>query len=251
MEPNEKSANSQFSAGAGFQTNGDARFVSQNIRDIGSQFKAKMSRTENSSAPSREGFAFEYLDAMEQQINLSGKYKVEVPDVNGKNSPDIQIKSRTSGKVIQEQQLKLNSRPADNAAKSGAYGEQEIRTLREQARKPTNSKVKESNISTSEVSKRAKSPNQATNNYQFKAAMAEISNAAAIGAITGAVAATLISGLEHFLAVERGEIEMDKAIAVVFLNAVEGAAIGGVSSGALAAIPGFIPALVPVLSLTG
>lgn len=249
MESNEKSANSQFSAGAGFQANGDARFVSQTVRDIGSQFKAKMSRTVNSSTPSREGFAFEYLDAMDQQISLGGKYKVEVPGVNGKNSPDIQIKSRTSSNVVQEQQLKLNSRPADSAAKSGVYGKQEIRTPKGQTRKPTNSKVKESNVSTSEVSKGAKSPNQATSNYQFKAAMAEISNAAATGAITGAIAATLISGLEHFLAVERGEIEMDQAIAAVFLNAVEGAAIGAVGSGAFAAIPAFIPALVPILSV--
>jgi hypothetical protein len=249
MKSNEKSADSQFSAGAGFQANGDARFVSQNVRDIGSQFKAKMSRTVNSSAPSREGFAFEYLDAMDQQINLGGKYKVEVPGVNGKNSPDIQIKFRSSGNVVQEQQLKLNSRPADNAAKSGAYGQQEIRTPKGQTRKPTNPNVKESNVSTSEVSRGAKNPNAISSNYQFKAAMAEISNAAALGAITGGVAATLISGLEHFLAVERGEIEINQAITAVFLNTVEGTVVGAVSSGAFAAIPAFIPALVPVLSV--
>jgi len=249
MESNEKSANSQFSVGVGFQTNGDVRFGSQNIRDISSKFKAKMSRTANSSTPSREGFAFEYLDAMDQQINLGGKYKIEVPSVNGKNSPDIQIKSRTSSKAVQEQQLKLNSRPADNAAKSGAYGKQEIRTPKGQTRKPTNSKVKESNVSTSEVSQGAKSPNRTASDYQLKAAMAEISNAAAIGAITGAIAAALISGLEHFLAVERGEIEMDQAIAAVFLNTIEGTVVGAVSSGAFAAIPAFIPALIPVLSV--
>ncbi len=249
MEDNEKSVTSQFSAAISFQANGDARFASQNVQSIGSQFKAKMSRAANSSVPSREGFAFEYLDAMEQQIHLGGKYKVEVPSVNGKNSPDIQIKSRASGKVIQEQQLKLNSRPADNAAKSGAYGKQEVRTPRGQARKATNPKIKESNISTSEVSRGAKSPHQAVNGYQFKAAMAEIGNAAAVGAITGAATATLISGLEHFLAVERGEMEINKAIAAVFLNAVEGAAVGAVSSGAFAAIPFFIPALIPVLNI--
>lgn len=249
MKSNEESANSQFSAGAGFQANGDARFASKNVRDIGSHFKAKMSRTVDSSAPSREGFAFEYLDAMDQQINLGGKYEVKALGVNGKNSPDIQIKSRSSGNVVQEQQLKLNSRPADNAAKSGAYGRQDIRIPKGQTRKSTNPNVKESNVSTSEVSRGAKNPNQATSNYQFKAAMAEISNAAAIGAITGAVAATLISGLEHFLAVERGEMEMDQAITAVFLNTVEGTVIGGVSSGAFAAIPAFIPALVPVLSV--
>src|SRR5689334_7170224 len=151
MENQEKSANSQFSAGAGFQANGDPRFVSQNVRDIGSQFKAKMSRTANSPTSSREGFAFEYLDAIDQQIDLGGRYKVEVPDINAKNSSDILIKSRTSGNVVKEQQLKLNSRPADNAAKSGAYGKQEIRTPKGQTRKPTNYKVKESNISNSEV----------------------------------------------------------------------------------------------------
>lgn len=247
MEANEKSASSQFSAGASFQANGDAQFVSQNTRNIGSQFKVKMFRTANASIRSREGFAFEYIDAMDQQINLGGKYKVEVPGVNAKNSSDIQIKSR-SGKVIQEQQHKLNARVADNAAKGGAYGEQKVRTPKGQARKPTNSKVKESNVSTSEVSQGTKNPNQASSNYQFKAAMAEIGNAAAAGAITGAVAATLISGLEHFLAVERDEMEMDQAIAAVFLNAVEGAAIGAVSSGAFAAIA-LIPALIPVLNI--
>lgn len=248
MESNERSATSQFSAGVGFQANGDARSVSQSVRDIGSQFKAKMSRTANSSAPSREGFAFEYLDAMDQQINLGGKYKVEVAGVNGKNSPDIQIKSRTSGNVVQEQQLKLNSRPADNAARSRAYGKQEIRTPKGQTRKPTNPNVQESNVSASEVSRGAKNPGQATSNYQFKAAMAEIGSAVATGAITGAVSATLISGLEHFLAVERGEMEMDQAIAAVFLNAVEGAGVGGVSSGAFAAIA-FIPPLIPILNV--
>lgn len=249
MEADEKSFNSQFSMGAGFQANGDARFVSQNVRDIGSQFKTKMFRTANSSISSREGFAFEYLDAMDQQLNLGGKYKVEVPSVNGKNSPDIKIKSRTSGQVIQEQQLKLSSCPADNAAKNGAYGKQKIRTPKGQNRTPTNSKVEEANVSTSEVSRGAKSPNQATSNYEFKAAMAEISNAAATGAITGAIAAILISGLEHFLAVERSELELDKAIAAVFLNALEGAAIGAGSSSVFAAIPAFVPALIPVLNI--
>jgi len=248
MEANEKSANSQFSAGAGFQANGDSRFVSQNVQDIGSRFKVKMSRTANSSAPSREGFAFEYLDAMDQQINLGGKYKIEVPGVNGKNSPDIQIKSRTSGNVVKEQQLKLNSRPADNAAKNGAYGKQEIRTPKGQEQKPKNPKVKESNVSASEVNKGVNNPDQTKSSYQFKAAMAEIGNAAAMGAITGAIAATLISGLEHFSAVERGEMEINQAIVAIFLDALEGAAIGGVSSAAFAAIPAFIPALVPILN---
>jgi hypothetical protein len=249
MKTNEKSANSQFSAGVSFQANGDARFVSQNVRDIGSQFKAKMSRIANSPASSREGFAYEYIDAIDQQINLGGGYKVEVPDINGKNSPDILIKSRTSGNVVKEQQLKLNSRTADNAANSGAYGKQEIRTPKGQTRKPTNSKVKESNVSSSEVSKGAKNPNQANSKYQFKAAMAEIGNAAAIGAITGAVAATLMSALVHFFAVERGEMEIDEAIAAVFLNTFEGAVIGSASGGLFAAIPAFIPALIPVLNI--
>ncbi|OKH31547.1 hypothetical protein NIES2119_28490 [[Phormidium ambiguum] IAM M-71] len=249
MKNKEKSANSQFSAGVSFQANGDARFVSQNVRDIGSQFQAKMSRMANSPASSREGFAFEYLDAIDQQINLGGRYKVDVPDINGKNSPDILIKSRSSGNVVKEQQLKLNSRTADNAANSGSYGKQEIRTPKEQARNPTNSKVKESNVSTSEVSKGAKNPHQANSNYQFKAAMAEIANAAAIGAITGAVAATLMSSLAHFLAVERGEMEIDDAIAAVFLNTIEGAVIGSASGGLFAAIPAFIPALIPVLNI--
>ncbi|HEY9699066.1 MAG TPA: hypothetical protein V6D10_17530 [Trichocoleus sp.] len=78
--------------------------------------------------------------------------------------------------------------------------------------------------------------------------MAEIGNGAATGAITGAVAAILISALEHFLAVERDEKSLDQAIVAVFLNAIEGAVIGAVSGGAFAAIPAFIPALVPILS---
>lgn len=249
MEAKEKIANAQFSAGVGFQVNGDARFVSENIRDIGSQFKVKTTRIKNSPIRSREGFAFEYLDAMDQQINLGGKYNIEVPGVNGKNSPDIQVRSRTSGKIIQEQQLKLNSRTADNAARNGTYGSQEVRTPKGQSRGPTNSNVTESNVSTSEVSQAAKNPGQAVSNYQFKAALSEISNAAAVGALTGAVAATLISGLEHFLAVERGEIEMNQAIVTVFLNALNGASIGAVSSGAFAAIPAFMPALIPVLNI--
>lgn len=248
MEPNEQSANSQFSAGVSFQANGDAQFVSQNVRDISSKFRMKMARTAKSPIRSREGYAFEYLDAMNQQISLGGKYKVDVPAINGKNSPDIQIKSRASGKVIQEQQLKINPATADNAANSGVYGKQEIRTPKNQTRTPTNSKVRESNVSAAEVSKGTRNPNQATSGYQFKAAMAEISNATAVGAITGAVAATLISGLQHFLAVERGEIVMDEAIAAVFLNAVEGAAIGGASSAAFATLA-LIPALIPVLNV--
>ena len=106
-----------------------------------------------------------------------------------------------------------------------------------------------SNVSASDVHKGANNPNQAVNHYQLKAAIAEITNAAAIGAITGAVAAVLISGLEHFLAVERGEMELDQAIAAVFLNTVEGAVIGGLSSAAFAAIPAFVPALIPVLNI--
>lgn len=249
METHEKSTNPQFSMGVGFQVNGDARFGSQNIRDIGSQFKAKMSQTANSSTLSREGFAFEYLDAMDQQLDMGGTYKVEVCNINSKNSPDIQIKNRHSKEVIREQQLKTNPSSADRAANSSAYKEQEIRTPKGQTQKPRNPKVEESNVSTSEVSQGAKNPAQATSNYQFKAAMAEISNAAVTGAITGAIAATLISGLEHFLAVERGEIELDQAIAAVFMRAVEGATMGAVSSGAFAAIPAFIPALIPVLSI--
>lgn len=249
MESNEKAARAYFSTGTGFQFNGNARFASESVRNIGSQLKAKMSRMPNASPASREGFAFEYLDGMDQQIHLGGKYKVEVPSLNGKNSPDIQIKSRASGKVIQEQQLKLNSRVADNAARSEVYGNQEIRTPKGQSHKATNSNVKESNVSAAKASKGAKNPNQAASNYQFKAAIAEIGNAAAKGAIAGAVAATLISGLEHFLAVERGEMEINEAIVAVFLNAVEGACIGGVSSAGFAAIPAFFPALIPVLNV--
>ena len=249
MNSNERSANSQFAAGVSSQANGNARFVSQNIRDIGSQFKAKMTRTANSQFGSRKGYAFEFLDAMDQQINLGGKHQVDVLGVNGKNSPDIQIISRSSGQVIQEQQLKINSATADKAAGSGVYGQQEIVTPKGQTRRPTNSKVRESNVSRSEVSQATKNPNQATSGYQFKAAIAEISNAAATGAIVGATAAILISGLEHFLAVERGEMSMDEAIAAVFINAVEGAVVGGVSGGAFAAMPAFIPALIPILNV--
>ncbi|WP_055075144.1 hypothetical protein [Pseudanabaena sp. 'Roaring Creek'] len=248
MTDNEQSANSNFAAGFGFQSNGDARFVSEKVRYISSKFKAKMSRIAKTSLESREGIAFEYLDAMDQAINLGGKYEVNVLGVNAKNSPDVSIKDRRSG-FNQEQQHKRSSVKADKAAKSGDYGKQEIRTPKGQTKQPKNSKVKESNVSASEVNKGTNNPNHAASNYQFKAAMAEISNAAAMGAITGVIAATLISGLEHFLAVERGEIEIDQAIVAVFLDALEGAFIGGLSSAAFAAIPAFIPALVPVLNI--
>ena len=249
MTNNEQSANSNFSAGFGCQANRDARFVADNIRYIVSKFKSKMSEQANSPAPFRDGFAFEYLDAMDQQLNLGGKQKVEVSDVRFKNSTDVLIKDRVSGKVIKEQQLKLGLDEAHKAAKSGDYGKQEIRTPKGQTKQPKNARVKESNVSGSEVNKGANNPTQTANSYQFKAAMAEISNAAAMGAITGAIAATLISGLEHFLAVERNEMEIDQAISAVFLDVVEGAVIGGVSSGLFATIPAFIPALVPVLNI--
>ena len=249
MNSDEQSANSQFAAGVSSQANENARFVSQNIRDIGSQFKAKMTRTANSKVWFQKGYAFEFLDAMDQQINLGGKHQVDVLGVNGKNSPDIQIISRSSGQVIQEQQLKINSATADKAAGSGVYGQQEIATPKGQPRNATNAKVRESNVSSSEVSQGTKSPNHATSRYQLKAAIAEIGSAAAKGAIVGATAAILISGLEHFLAVERGEMSMDEAIAAVFINAVEGAVVGGVSGGAFAAMPAFIPALIPILNV--
>jgi hypothetical protein len=248
MTTNEQSANSEFSAGFGFQANGDARFASQNIRDLAPKFKAKMSRIAKTSLESKEGIAFEYFDAMDQAINLGGKYEVDVLGVNTKNSPDVVIKNRSSG-IKQEQQHKRSSFKADQAAKSGDYGKQEIRTPKGQPKQPKNAKVKESNVSASEVNKGTNNPNHAASNYQFKAAMAEISNAAAMGAITGAIAATFISALEHFLAVERGEMEIDQAIVAVFLDALEGAAIGGLSSAAFAAIPAFIPALVPILNI--
>jgi hypothetical protein len=249
MASNEDSAKANVSTGIGFQANEGARFVSGNVRDIATQFKVKMARIAKVSQSAQEGFAFEYLDAIDQQINLGGKYKVEVPNVNGKKSSDIHIKSRSSGETIHEQQLKRSYSASDNAAKSGAYGEQEIRTPKGQTQKPKNPNVKESNVSASDVNKGANNPSQTANHYQFKAAIVEITNAAAIGAITGAVAASLISGLEHFLAVERGEMEIDQAIIAVFLDTIEGAVIGGLSSAAFAAIPAFIPALIPVLTI--
>ncbi|HEY9688513.1 MAG TPA: hypothetical protein V6D46_00860 [Coleofasciculaceae cyanobacterium] len=186
---------------------------------------------------------------MNQQLNLGGRYRVEVPNITGKNSPDIRVRVRSSGKVIQEQQLKVRSRLADNAATSKAYGKQEIRTPKGQARQSTNPTVRESNVSAAEVSRGASNPTQAVRSYQFKAAIAEISHAAAVGAITGAVAALLISGLEHFLAVERGEMEIDQAIAAVFFDTLQGLLVGAASGAAFAAIPIFFPALIPILSI--
>lgn len=249
MKSRRRSANSQLAVALGFYANADAKFASQAIRNTGSQFKFKMSQQASVPQPWREGFAFEYLDAMRQQIDLGGKYQVEVLDVTGKNSPDIRIKSRTSGKVLKEQQLKRGSSLADKSVESAAYGKQEIRTPREQTQKPKNPGVKESNVSASEVNRGANNPSQAVRDYQFKAAMAEISSAAATGAITGAVASGLLSGLEHFLAVERGELELDEAIAAVFLDTLEGAVVGAISGGAFAALAAFIPALIPVLNI--
>lgn len=196
MTNNEQSANSAFPTGFGFQANGDARFVSQKVRDLVFNLKAKMSEQANSPKPFREGFAFEYLDGIDQQIDLGGKFEVDVLGVSTKNSPDIVIKNKVSG-VTQEQCLKYGASKADQVAKRGDYGSQEIRTPKGQTQKPKNPKVNESNVSRSEVSKGANNPNQTANSYQFKAAMAEISNAAAMGAITGTIAATLISGLDH------------------------------------------------------
>jgi hypothetical protein len=249
MNSEDQAASSSVASSSSYYANGTARFASQNVRDIGSQFQAKMSPKSNNPQPCKEGFAFEYLDAMDQQTRLGGKYKVEVPDLNSKNSPDIRIKSRVSGKVIQEQQLKRSAQSADRATKSGVYGEQEIRTPHSQGKQPQNSNVKESNVSASEVTKGANNPQQAVHEHQFKAAIAEISNAAAIGAITGAVASSLMSGLEHFLAVERGEIELSEAVTSVFLDTLQGAVLGGTASAAFAALPAFIPALIPVLNI--
>jgi hypothetical protein len=241
MATNEDSAKANVSAGIGFQANGDARFASGNVREIASQFKAKMSRFAEVT-DSAKGSAFEFLDAMDQAVNLGGQQEVKVHGVNTKNSPDVSVGERL-------QQHKFNSRKADQAARSGNYGKQEVRTPKDQPRAPKNPNVKESNVSASDVNKGANNPSQTANHYQFKAAIAEITNAAAIGAITGAVAASLISGLEHFLAVERGEMEIDQAIIAVFLDTIEGAVIGGLSSAAFAAIPAFIPALIPVLTI--
>ncbi|BAU14557.1 hypothetical protein LEP3755_51060 [Leptolyngbya sp. NIES-3755] len=249
MEDDKQLGNACFSSGASFQANGDARFVSENVRNIGSQFQAKMTQMQNSPSHLSEGFAFEYLDAMDQQITLGGSQQVEVLGVTGKNSPDIQITSRKTSEVIRQQQQKRSARLADNAAKSRVYGEQEVRTPKGQTQKPTNPEVKESNVSASKVGEAAKNPAKAINEYKFKAAIAEVRNAAITGAITGAVASALLSGLEHFLAVERGEIEIDKAIAGVFLNTVQGAVFGGASAGGFTAITVSFPAVIPVLNV--
>ncbi len=208
-----------------------------------------MARLAKSPTRSREGFAFEYLDALDQQLHLGSRYRVEVPSVTGKNSPDIRVRARSSGKVVQEQQLKVNSQEAGRAANSQVYGKQEVRTPKGQAHQSTNSHVRKSNVSEAEVSKGASNPNQAIRSYQFKAAIAEISSAAAAGAITGAVAALLISGLEHFLAVERGEMEIDQAIAAVFFDTLQGTFAGAASGAVFAAIPAFFPALIPILNI--
>jgi hypothetical protein len=47
---------------------------------------------------------------------------------------------------------------------------------------------------------------------------------------------------------EQGQRQAE-AIAAVFWNTLEGAPIGGLSSSAFAAIPAFLPALIPVLSV--
>jgi len=249
MKFNRKSAKSLLSAGLGFQASEGARLTSQSIRAIGSQFRVKMAQQAKSPMRFRKGFAFEYLDALDQQLHLGSRYGVEVPNITGKNSPDIRVRVRSSGKVVQEQQLKVNSQDAGHAASSQVYGKQEVRTPKGQAHQSTNPHVRESNVSAAEVSRGASNPTQAVRSYQFKAAIAEISHAAAAGAITGAVAALLISGLEHFLAVERGEMEIDQAIAAVFFDALQGLLMGAASGAAFAAIPIFFPALIPILNI--
>lgn len=240
---------SELFMGTSFHFNGNARFVSQNIRDLGGKFQIKMMEQANGHIPCREGFAFEYLDAMDQQLHLGGKVQVDVLGVNGKNSPDIQIRHRPSGNVIGEQQHKRSARLADKAAKSGKYGQQDVKTPKQQAPGPKNPKVQESNVSAEQVTEGAKRPLKAIREYRIKSAIAEIGHAAATGAIAGGVVAILLSGLTHLLAVERGEMELDQAIAATLLNAVEGAFTGGLSSAGFAAIPAFFPALIPVLQI--
>ncbi|MEP0898133.1 hypothetical protein NDI36_27060 [Leptolyngbya boryana FACHB-1624] len=249
MDEQQSVKRSDFFMGTSFYLNGNARFVSQNIRDLGSKFQIKMVEQSNSPIACREGFAFEFLDAMDQQFHLGGKVQVDVLGINGKNSPDIQIRDRFSGNVIREQQHKRSAGLADNAAKSGAYGNQEIRTPKQQAQSPKNSNVQESNVSAQQVSEGAKRPLKAIRQYQIKSAIVEVSHAAATGAVAGGTVAILLSGLTHFLAVERGEIELDQAIVATFLSGLEGALTGGVSSAAFAAIPAFLPVLVPVLHI--
>lgn len=102
MKPDEQSANSQFAAGVSFQANENARFVSQNIRDIGSQFKAKMTRTANSQFGSRRGYAFEFLDAMDQQsiweANTRSMFSVSMARtlLIFKLDPDLLVRSSKS-----------------------------------------------------------------------------------------------------------------------------------------------------------
>jgi hypothetical protein len=235
--------------GTSFHLNRNARFVSQNIRDLGGKFQIKMMEQTNAPIPCREGFAFEYLDAMDQQLHWGGEVQVDVLGVNGKNSPDIQIRDRFSGKLIREQQHKRSAGLADNAAKSGRYGDQNIRTPKQQAQPSKNPKVQESNVSAKQVSEGAKRPLKAIREYQVKSAIAEIGHAAATGAIAGGTVAVLLSGLTHLLAVERGEMELDQAIIATFLNGLEGALTGGASSAAFASIPAFFPALIPVLQI--
>lgn len=249
MEKQHETDPSLFSNCISFLLNTDARTASKNVKSIGVQFKTKMSQTQNNVTPSREGFAFEYLDAMNQQIDLGGKYKVEVLDTNHKNGPDIYIRDQKTDSVIQKQQQKINSRTADRVAKNGTYVDQEIRTPKGQTQTPKNQSVKEANVSKDQVSKAANNPGRAANQYKLKAAIAEIKSAAAVGAMSGAVAALLLSGLEHFLAVERGEIEIDEAITSVFMNALEGAWSGAIGGGTTAAVTAFVPALVPVLTI--
>jgi hypothetical protein len=70
---------------------------------------------------------------------------------------------------------------------------------------------------------------------------AEMNKAVNNGEIAGVIAATLLLGLDHFLAVDRGDMAIDEAITSIFLNVFESA----ISSGVLISIPAFIPALLP------
>jgi hypothetical protein len=85
--------------------------------------------------------------------------------------------------------------------------------------------------------------NFAGSQFPFSAgeATTEINKAVNNEEIAGAIAAILLLGLDHFLAVDRGDMAIDEAITSVFLNVFESA----VSSGLLTSIPAFIPALLP------
>lgn len=221
----------------------DNRVITQAINQLCEQMLERMETFSNNTPASRQGYIYEYLDAIEQQSSLGGKYSVKVPKSNTFNSPDIKIQK--NGETVIEQQLKVNPKTADTVAKNGKYGNQEVRTPSGQGEVKF---AKASKVNRAEVNKAASNPKAAAFRARITAAIAEVQAAAVKGAIVGAAINALISCLEHLLAVNRGEESLNEALFEILIDASMGAVIGGITAGTITALGMFFPIIVSTLT---